>query len=72
MLLILDYDMGYIASISSMFHPIGYDDVIISEDKADIDKATNIILPGVVDRSSNGLKEAGIGNIPMNAAPRIR
>ena len=47
MILILDYDMGNIASIKNMLHAIGYDDVQISGNRKDIALADKIILPGV-------------------------
>ena len=60
MILILDYDMGNIASIKNMLHCIGYDDIVISSDRADIDKADKIILPGV------GAFDKGMENLDKN------
>ncbi len=59
MILILDYDMGNIASIKNMLHSLGYDDVVISGDKNDIDRADKIILPGVgaFDKGMENLKK---------------
>ncbi len=58
MILILDYDMGNIASIKNMLHSLGYDDVVISGGKNDIDRADKIILPGVgaFDKGMENLK----------------
>ena len=47
MILILDYDMGNIASIKNMLRSIGHDDVVISSNKDELSKADKIILPGV-------------------------
>lgn len=62
MILILDYDMGNIASIKNMLHSIGYDDVLISGDPSDIEKADKIILPGVgaFDTGMRNLHERGL------------
>ena len=70
MLLILDYDMGNIASIRNMFHSVGYDDVIISGNKDDIKKADKIILPGVgsFDKGMENLAERGLKDVLIEAA----
>lgn len=60
MILILDYDMGNIASIRNMFHSIGYDDVIISSDSEVIEKSDKIVLPGV------GSFDRGIENLELH------
>lgn len=59
MILILDYDIGNIASIKNMLHAIGYDEVLISSDHKDIETADKIILPGVgaFDRGMENLAE---------------
>lgn len=70
MILILDYDMGNIASIRNMLHSIGYEDVLISGDKDDLERADRIILPGVgsFDRGMENLEERGLVGPLINAA----
>lgn len=46
MIAIVDYGMGNIASVSTAFRNLGYD-VIITDDKEKLEKATHLILPGV-------------------------
>lgn len=62
MIVIVDYDMGNLASIKNMFHKIGYADTIISRDYKDIEKADGIILPGVgaFDQGIKNLKRFGL------------
>ena len=47
MLVILDYGVCNVGSIQNMLKKIGEADVVISHDKADIEKADHLILPGV-------------------------
>lgn len=47
MIAILDYDMGNIKSIKNILHKIGEDNVVISNNRKDIDESDGIILPGV-------------------------
>lgn len=47
MIAILDYDMGNIKSIKNILHKIGEDNVVISNNRKDIDESNGIILPGV-------------------------
>lgn len=62
MILILDYDMGNIASIKNMLRSIGHDDVVISSNKDELSKADKIILPGVgsFDQGMKSLEERDI------------
>lgn len=62
MIVIIDYDMGNIASIKNMLHRIGYDDVIISGNIKDVSKADKLILPGVgsFDQGMRNLSETGL------------
>ena len=62
MIVIVDYDMGNIASIKNMLHRVGYDDVLISSKREDIDKATKLILPGVgaFDQGMKNLQDRGL------------
>lgn len=46
MIAIVDYGMGNIASVSTALTKLGYD-VIVTDDKEKLEKATHIILPGV-------------------------
>jgi imidazole glycerol-phosphate synthase subunit HisH len=47
MITIIDYQVGNLVSIQNMLARIGYSDVRISSDKADIETAEKLILPGV-------------------------
>ncbi len=62
MILIIDYDMGNIASIKNMLHRVGCDDVMISGDRADFPMADKFILPGVgaFDQGVKNLKDKGL------------
>ncbi len=62
MIVIIDYDMGNLASIKNMLHRIGYDDVIISGNIEDILKADKLILPGVgaFDQGIRNLCDSGL------------
>jgi len=59
MIIILDYKMGNVGSILNMLKRIGKEDVKISNDIADIEKADKLILPGVgsFDTGINHLNE---------------
>lgn len=57
MIVIVDYDMGNLASIKNMLHKIGVDSAVISRDFKDIECAEKIILPGV------GAFDQGIQNL---------
>jgi glutamine amidotransferase len=57
MIVIIDYDIGNLASVQNMFKKIGLKDVTISGDKEVIAKAKKIVLPGV------GAFDAGMGNL---------
>lgn len=61
---IIDYDMGNLGSIKNMLHRIGCDEVIISRDPSDIEKADKLILPGVgaFDQGIKNLTEFGLVN----------
>ena len=62
MIVIVDYDMGNLASIKNMLHKIGDDSAIISHDCKDIENADKIILPGVgaFDQGVQNLKRFGL------------
>lgn len=57
MIVIIDYDMGNLASIKNMLHKIGYDEVKISRNIDDIKNADKLILPGV------GAFDQGVSNM---------
>lgn len=61
MILIIDYDMGNIASISNMLKKIGCEDVVISSNYSDIARADKLILPGV------GAFDQGVTNLKSRA-----
>lgn len=62
MIVIIDYDMGNLASIKNMFRKIGYEDVLISKSPQDIMNADKYILPGVgaFDQGVKNLKFSGL------------
>lgn len=57
MIVIVDYGIGNLASVSNMFRKIGVKDVVVSGDKEVIFKAKKILLPGV------GAFDTGMGNL---------
>ena len=65
MIVIVDYGIGNLASVLNMFKKIGVKDVYISSDKAVIEKATKILLPGVgaFDAGMLNLEKSGL--IPL-------
>lgn len=65
MIVILDYGMGNVGSIQNMIRKIGYRDVKISRDPADIRQADKLILPGVgaFDAGMESLERFGL--IPL-------
>jgi len=65
MIVIVDYGIGNLASVLNMFKKIGVKDVCISSDKAVIEKATKILLPGVgaFDAGMLNLEKSGL--IPL-------
>lgn len=64
MIIIVDYGMGNLGSIVSMFKKIGVD-AKISSDKKEIENATKILLPGVgaFDAAMNKIEEQGLKQI---------
>ncbi len=69
MIVIIDYDMGNVASIKNMFHKIGFDGIIISYDHKDIIGADKLILPGVgaFDQGMKNLTESGLDSVIKEA-----
>lgn len=65
MIVILDYGMGNVGSIQNMIRKIGYRDVKLSRDPADILQADKLILPGVgaFDAGMESLERFGL--IPL-------
>jgi glutamine amidotransferase len=65
MIVIVDYDIGNLASVLNMFKKIGATNVCISKDYAIIEKATKLILPGVgaFDAGMDNLEKSGL--IPL-------
>ncbi len=51
--------MGNIMSVKNMLHAVGYDDVLISGNPTDIERAHGVILPGVgaFDYGMNSLRQ---------------
>ena len=64
MLIIIDYGMGNLKSISNMIKKIGYE-AKISPDYKDIEKAKKLILPGVgaFDKGMENLINLGLVNV---------
>ncbi len=62
MIVIVDYNMGNVASVVNMLSRIGEDDVVLSRDPKDIYNASKIILPGVgaFDRGMEHLDRFGL------------
>ncbi len=63
MIVIIDYDMGNLASIKNMLHRMGCDDVKISDDYSDVLEADKLILPGVgaFDQGMKNLEDRKLG-----------
>lgn len=61
MIVIVDYKMGNLGSITNIIKKIGYDS-IVSSDVGTIHKATKVILPGVgsFDKAMKNLNELGL------------
>ena len=57
MIVIIDYGIGNLASVFNMFKKIGVKDVVVSNDKDVITRATKLLLPGV------GSFDAGVTNL---------
>ncbi|MEZ4697824.1 MAG: imidazole glycerol phosphate synthase subunit HisH [Rhodothermales bacterium] len=62
MIVIVDYNMGNVASVANMLSRIGAADVLVSRDPADVARASKIILPGVgaFDRGMAHLEAYGL------------
>lgn len=62
MIQIINYGVGNISSIKSMFQKAGFTQVEISSDKINLQKAKKIILPGVghFDSGMRKLRESGL------------
>lgn len=67
MILVVDYNMGNVASVTNMLKRIGAEDVVVSRDAADVQRASKIILPGVgaFDRGIEHLERYGLRE-PLN------
>lgn len=65
MIVIIDYGIGNLASVLNMFKKIDAKDVIVSNDKEVIAKATKLVLPGVgaFDSGMSNLESSGL--IPL-------
>ena len=70
MIVIVDYGIGNLASVLNMFKKIGVKDICVSSDKAIIEKATKILLPGVgaFDAGMINLEKCGLIDILSNKA----
>lgn len=71
MIAIADYGVGNLFSLKSSFAAIGADAVVTS-DRAEIEKADRIILPGVgaFGDASRKLYESGLGDVLINEAQK--
>lgn len=71
MIAIADYGVGNLFSLKSSFAAIGADAVVTS-DRAEIEKADRIILPGVgaFGDASKKLFESGLGDVLINEAQK--
>lgn len=71
MIAIADYGVGNLFSLKSSFAAIGADAVVTS-DRAEIEKAHRIILPGVgaFGDASRKLYESGLGDVLINEAQK--
>ncbi|MDU0356114.1 imidazole glycerol phosphate synthase subunit HisH [Paraglaciecola aquimarina] len=58
-LVIVDYGMGNIKSVTSALHYLGYDDILLSNDADVLHRADKLILPGVGNyaRAMSKIKE---------------
>ena len=65
MIVIVDYNMGNVASVANMLSRIGATDVLVSRDPADVARATKLILPGVgaFDRGMAHLEAYGLRDV---------
>lgn len=65
MIAIVNYGLGNLGSIQNMLKKIGCSDVVISNDRAVIDKADKLILPGVgaFDNGMSKINESGLLDI---------
>ncbi|MDC0917468.1 hypothetical protein OAQ42_06220 [Flavobacteriaceae bacterium] len=64
MIPIIDYGMGNLKSISNMLKKLGYESILSSQ-KDEIAKASNLILPGVYesDQAMRNIKSLGIYDV---------
>ncbi len=67
MIVIVDYNMGNVASVANMLSRIGVEEAVLSRDPQDILRASKIILPGVgaFDRGVEHLDRYGLRG-PLN------
>jgi glutamine amidotransferase len=62
MIAVVDYGVGNLRSIAVKLHRVGFDDVVVSSEIADIKRATKLILPGVgaFPTAMDSLRERGL------------
>lgn len=67
MIAIIDYGVGNLFSLKSSFKYIG-EDALVTKDRAEIENAEKIILPGVgaFGDAAKKLEESGLGDIILN------
>lgn len=71
MIAIIDYGVGNLFSLKSSFSAIGAD-VTVTSDKAEIERADKIILPGVgaFGDAAKKLSDSGLGEVLINEAEK--
>lgn len=71
MIAIIDYGVGNLFSLKSSFAAIGAD-VTVTSDKAEIERADKIILPGVgaFGDAAKKLSDSGLGEVLINEAEK--
>lgn len=62
MIAIINYGLGNLGSIQNMLKKVGYTDVVITHDKATIDSADKLLLPGVgaFDNGMSKIRDLGL------------
>src|SRR6185503_18397202 len=65
MIVIINYGIGNLASVKNMIRKAGFTDVEISGERADLQRAEKIILPGVghFDNGMKKLKASGLSGL---------
>ena len=71
MIVIIDYGVGNLFSLSSSFRAIGYD-VVISREREAIEKADKLILPGVgaFEDAVKKLRDSGLDRVVIQQAKK--